>query len=154
MKRFAVVLTVFVMSCTQQKVVEVPAEIEDLFLRYVAAWSDGDVDEIVGHVYGVPSVFYRADNVVVLNSKDQVREFLTSTFKALDKNDYDYSTFNGWGHLRNSEGNVVVEMNYTRYLKDGAVMGAKERTATYVVRRDTNNAHKIFAVIPHTPLTE
>lgn len=154
MKRFVVVFAVFIMSCAQEKVVEVPAEIENLFQRYVAAWSDGDVDEIVGDVYGVPSVFYRADNVVVLNSKDEIREFLTSTFEALDKNDYGYSTFNGWEHLRNSEGNVVVEMNYTRYLKDGAVMGAKERTATYVVRRDSNNALKIFAVIPHTPLTE
>ena len=44
-------------------------------------------------------------------------------------------------------------MNFTRFLKDSSIMGAKNRTATYILRKK-NNKYKISALIPHTPVTE
>jgi hypothetical protein len=44
-------------------------------------------------------------------------------------------------------------MNFTRFLKDSTVMGAKNRTATYVLRKK-NGGFKISALIPHTPVSE
>ena len=40
-----------------------------------------------------------------------------------------------------------------RFLKDSTVMGAKNRTATYVLRKK-NGGFKISALIPHTPVSE
>ena len=149
-------LIILIASCqnTPNKRTEVPSEINNLFDTYITAWSDGDIDEIVNNVYGVPCIFYQPDNVIVLNTKDDIRNFLTDTFEQLDKNDYGYSTFNGWEHIKISKGNALVEMNFTRYLKDGSKMGDSKRTASYVLRKDGNSPYRIFSVIPHAPLTE
>ena len=49
--------------------------------------------------------------------------------------------------------NVVIEMNFTRFLKDSTIMGAKNRTATYILRKK-NDKFKISALIPHTPISD
>ena len=69
-------------------------------------------------------------------------------------NKYVTAWSNGWEHVRISEGNVLVKMNFTRHLKDGIIMGNSKRTASYVVRGDRNSAFKIFSVIHHALVTE
>ena len=148
-------LIIFVVSCQNTKsVIEVPSEINNLFDNYNRAWSDGNVNEIVNNVYSVPFILYLADNVLVLNTENDIRDFLTNTFAQLEENEYGHSTFNRWEHVKVNEGVALVEQNFTRYLKDGSVMGASERTASYILRKHDDSGYKIFALIPHTPVSE
>ena len=71
----------------------------------------------------------------------------------LEENNYGYSITNSWEHYKKDNNVVVIEMNFTRFLKDSTVMGAKNRTATYVLRKK-NGGFKISALIPHTPVSE
>ena len=43
-------------------------------------------------------------------------------------------------------------MNFTRYLKDSTIMGAKKKRIIYI--RKYNGNHKIVGMIPHTPISE
>lgn len=149
-------LALFLVACqsnVSQKI-EVPKEVETFILDYVQAWSDGDVEEITENVYGVPMTIYLSDNLISFQSKDEIRAFLTSTFKQLDDNGYDHSIFNEWKHFKAGEGVAIVEQSFTRYLKDGSVMGDSERTASYILKRNENGNYRIHGMIPHTEIAE
>jgi hypothetical protein len=45
------------------------------------------------------------------------------------------------------------KMNFTRFLKDGKVMGADKRTASYIIRKK-DKGFRIIATIPHTTVAE
>ena len=46
---------------------------------------------------------------------------------------------------------VILEMNFTRFKKNGDVLGERERTATYVLKKDEKDEKfKIFSIIAHT----
>ena len=92
--------------------------------------------------------------VVILNDKSEIRNFLIDTFKDLEKNNYGYSKFNNWEHIRVSKNVAVVEQNFTRYLKDDSVMLPKDRTASYVLGKDSNGKYKIYSMIGHAPLSK
>ena len=79
--------------------------------------------------------------------------FLTNSFNTLEENNYGYSITNSWEHYKKDDNIVVIEMNFTRFLKDSTIMGAKNRTATYILRKK-NDEFKISAMIPHTPVSE
>ena len=79
--------------------------------------------------------------------------FLTNSFNTLEENNYGYSIANSWEHYKKDDNIVVIEMNFTRFLKDSTIMGAKNRTATYILRKK-NDEFKISALIPHTPVSE
>ncbi len=64
-----------------------------------------------------------------------------------------YSITNSWEHYKKDNNLVVIEMNFTRFLKDSTIMGAKNRTATYILRKK-NDKFKISALIPHTPISD
>ena len=148
-----VLLLVACQSNVSQKV-EVPKEIETFILEYVQAWSDGDIEEITENVYGVPMTVYLSDNLFSFQSKDEIRAFLTGTFKQLDEGEYSHSIFNEWKHFKAGEGVAIVEQSFTRYLKDGTVMGAPERTASYILKRNKNGNYRIHGMIPHTEIAE
>ena len=59
--------------------------------------------------------------------------FLTNSFNTLEENNYGYSITNSWEHYKKDDNIVVIEMNFTRFLKDSTIMGAKNRTATYIL---------------------
>ncbi len=149
-------LALLLVSCqnTATSKLEVPKEIETFIIDYVQAWSDGDVEEITENVYGVPLTLYRSDNLISLQSKDEIRGFLTSTFKQLDENGYSHSIFNDWKHIKVGDGVAIVEQSFTRYLNDGSVMGAPERTASYILKRNENGNYRIHGMIPHTEIAE
>lgn len=44
-------------------------------------------------------------------------------------------------------------MNFTRFLKDGNIMGEKEREASYILKK-IDDSFKIVALIPHSPIGE
>ena len=42
-------------------------------------------------------------------------------------------------------------MNFTRFQKDGEVLGKRERTALYVLKKSSNDEKfRIFSIIAHT----
>ena len=44
-------------------------------------------------------------------------------------------------------------MNFTRFLKDGNIMGDEERKASYILK-NIDGSFKIIALIPHSPVAE
>ena len=154
MKKLILLLLLFpLVSCDSKSDLKVDSTIEQTFSNYVESWSEGDFDKIVNEIYGIPFVLYTQDSTMVMNTDKEVKDFLISAFKKLDSNNYGYSTRNKWEHFKADKNLSIIEMNFTRYLKDSTIMGANERSASYILRKYNGN-HKIVGMIPHTPIGE
>ena len=75
---------------------------------------------------------YLQDSTVILNSSEDIKNFLIATFNELDRNNYSHSTRNSWESYKIDDNLVIVEQNFTRFLKDSSIMGPNERTASYI----------------------
>ena len=84
-------------------------------------------------------------------TKDEVKSFLQTTFDDLETNNYGYSIRNNWENYQSKNDMVIIEQNFTRFLKDSSVMKPRERTASYILRKQ-DNKFKIVALIPHSPV--
>ena len=158
MKNLMCVLLVSVIfySCNNsytKKKYEIPFEITSMYNKYVSAWSDADFTTITEDIYELPFSLYLNDTTIIYNSKEELESFLINSFNTLEENNYGYSITNSWEHYKKDDHLVVIEMNFTRFLKDSTIMGAKNRTATYILRKK-NDKYKISALIPHTPVSE
>tara|TARA_B100000963_G_scaffold355356_1_gene373449 strand:- start:3603 stop:4067 length:465 start_codon:yes stop_codon:yes gene_type:complete len=146
-------LLIIFLSCDSKSDLKVDKAIEQTFSNYVEYWSEGDFDKIVNEIYGVPFVLYTQESTMVMNTEKEVKDFLLSAFETLDSNNYGYSIRNKWEHFKSDKNLSIIEMNFTRYLKDSTIMGASERSASYILRKYNEN-HKIVGMIPHTPIGE
>ena len=153
MKKLLFLFMLILISCDSKIDLKVDSAIEQTFTNYVEYWSDGDFDKIVNNIYGVPFILYNQDSTIVMNTKNEVKDFLISAFETLDSNNYGYSIRNKWEHFKSDKNLSIIEMNFTRYLKDSTIMGANERSASYILRKYNGN-HKIVGMIPHTPISE
>ena len=154
MKKLTLILIFIIfLSCDSTSDLKVDNAIEQTFSNYVEYWSEGDFDKIVNEIYGVPFVLYAQEITMVMNTEKEVKDFLISAFETLDSNNYGYSIRNKWEHFKSDENLSIIEMNFTRYLKDSTIMGANQRSASYILRKYNGN-HKIIGMIPHTPISE
>lgn len=153
MKRL-IILSLLFISCqeTSNDIVVDPA-VEDMYLRYNKAWSDGDFETITNEIYSIPFSLYLQDSTVILSSSEDIKSFLVMTFNELESNNYGYSIRNSWESYKIDDNLVIVEQNFTRFLKDSSIMGPKERTASYILRRSDGN-FKIIGMVPHTTIAE
>jgi hypothetical protein len=153
MKRL-IILSLLFISCqeTSNDIVVDPA-VEDMYLRYNKAWSDGDFETITNEIYSIPFSLYLQDSTVILSSSEDIKSFLVMTFNELESNNYGYSIRNSWESYKIDDNLVIVEQNFTRFLKDSSIMGPKERTASYILRRSDGN-FKISGMVPHTTIAE
>jgi len=140
-------------NCDSKSNLKVDSTIEQTFSDYVEYWSEGDFDKIVNEIYGIPFILYTQDSTTVMNTDKEVKDFLISTFQTLESNNYGHSIRNNWEHFKPDKNLSIIEMNFTRYLKDSTVMGANERSSSYILRKHNGN-HKIVGMIPHTPISE
>ena len=153
---FVLLVSVILASCKNvaaKKTFKIPSEITTMYSKYVNAWSDADFSTITDDIYEIPFTLYLNDTTIIYNSKKELVSFLTNSFNTLEKNNYGYSITNSWEHYKKDNNLVVIEMNFTRFLKDSTIMGAKNRTATYILRKK-NDKFKISALIPHTPISD
>ncbi len=127
--------------------------VNQLFTNYVKYWSDQDFNKISEEIYGLPFVLYDQDETTVFTAHDQVISFLKNTFNQLEANDYGYSVTNSFEHYKEDNNTIIIEMNFTRFLKDGNIMGDKERKASYILK-NIDGSFKIVALIPHSPVAE
>ena len=127
--------------------------VNQLFTNYVKYWSDQDFNKISEEIYGLPFILYDQDETAVFTTQDQVISFLKSTFNQLEANDYGYSVTNSFEHYKEDNNTIIIEMNFTRFLKDGNIMGDKERKASYILK-NIDGSFKIVALIPHSPVAE
>ena len=127
--------------------------VNQLFSTYVKYWSDQDFNKISEEIYGVPFTLYNQDEVTVFSTEDQVVSFLKNTFNQLEENNYGYSVTNSFEHYKEDDNIIIIEMNFTRFLKDGNIMGEKERKASYILKK-IDGSFKIVALIPHSPIAE
>jgi len=152
--RFKILLFLLVsFSCQNNKIntPQVPTEIEKLVFDLVRAWSDKDVDYITDNIYGAPFVLFLEDTTMFLNDFENIKTFLKNTFSNLESSNYSHSTFNKWETFKLRGNTALLEMNFTRFKKDGDVLGAKERTVTYILKKfDKEEKYRIFSIISHT----
>ncbi|MGB2085619.1 MAG: hypothetical protein ACPH63_01965 [Flavobacteriaceae bacterium] len=132
---------------------EVPNEVVEMYQRYNSAWSDGDFNTIAKEIYATPFSLFLQDSTVVFRSEKEIKQFLINTFEELEANDYGYSVRNAWEHHKIDRNLAIIEQNFTRFLKDSTIMGPKERTASYVLRKK-GQRYKITGMIPHTPVSK
>ena len=152
--RFTILLFLLVsFSCQNNKVntPQVPTEIEKLVFDLVKAWSDRDVDYITDNIYGAPFVLFLEDTTIFLNDFENIKIFLSNTFSNLKSSNYSHSTFNKWETFKLRGNTALLEMNFTRFKKNGDVLGEKERTVTYILKKfEKEEKYRIFSIIAHT----
>ena len=152
--RFKILLFLLVSFSWQNNKVnppKVPPEIEKLVFDYVLAWSERDVDYITDNTYGAPFVLFLEDTTIFLNDFENIKTFFKNTFSNLDSSNYSHSSFNKWETFKLRGNTAILEMNFTRFKKNGDVLGAKERTATYILKKfDKEEKYRIFSIISHT----
>ena len=124
-------------SCQNNKIntPQVPTEIEKLVFDLVRAWSDRDADYITDNIYGAPFVLFLEDTTIFLNDFENIKTFLSNTFSTLESSNYSHSTFNKWETFKLRGNTALLEMNFTRFKKNGDVIEEKERTATCVLKK-------------------
>ena len=151
--RFTILLFVLVLfSCQNNKIntPQVPTEIEKLVFDLVRAWSDRDADYITDNIYGAPFVLFLEDTTIFLNDFENIKIFLSTTFSTLESSNYSHSTFNKWETFKLRGNTALLEMNFTRFKKNGDVLGEKERTVTYILKKfDKEEKYRIFSIIAH-----
>ena len=149
-----ILLSLLFISCqeTSNDILVDPA-VEDMYLRYNKAWSDGDFETITNEIYSIPFSLYLQDSTVILSSSEDIKSFLVMTFNQLESNNYGYSIRNSWESYKIDDNLVIVEQNFTRFLKDSSIMGPKERTASYILRR-SGGKFQISGMVPHTTIAE
>jgi len=153
---YYVLISVVFYNCKNSpttKTFNIPSEITTMYSKYVSAWSDADFTTISEEIYELPFTLYLSDSTITYKTKKELVSFLTNSFNTLEENNYGYSITNRWEHYKKDDNIVVIEMNFTSFLKDSTIMGAKNRTATYILRKK-NDEFKISAMIPHTPVSE
>ena len=152
--RFTILLFLIVSySCQNSEVnhIHVPKEIENLVFDYVKAWSEKNVDYITDNIYGAPFVLFLEDTTIFLNDFENIETFLKATFSNLEHSKYGHSAFNKWETFKLRGNTALLEMNFTRFKKDGDVLGEKERTVTYILKKsDKEEKYRIFSIIAHT----
>ncbi|MAI86603.1 MAG: hypothetical protein CMF99_05510 [Candidatus Marinimicrobia bacterium] len=152
--RFTILLFLLVsFSCQNNKIntPQVPTEIEKLVFDLVGAWSDRDADYITDSIYGAPFVLFLEDTTIFLNDFENIKTFLSTTFSTLESSNYSHSTFNKWETFKLRGNTALLEMSFTRFKKNGDVLGEKERTVTYILKKfDKEEKYRIFSIIAHT----
>ena len=154
--RYAIYNLLFLLvsfSCQNNKFnpPKVPTAIEKLVFDYVLAWSERDVDYITNNTYGAPFVLFLEDTTIFLNDFENIKTFLSNTFSNLESSSYSHSTFNKWETFKLRGNTALLEMNFTRFKKNGDVLGEKERTVTYILKKfEKEEKYRIFSIIAHT----
>ena len=126
-----------------------PKEVVAFFETYNKLWSEGNFEYITSEIYDLPMTLYLQDTIHYLKSPNEVKSFLTNTFNNLEANHYGFSKINKWENYREDGNYIIVEMNFTRFLKDSTIMGNQFRKATYILNKK-NKEFRITAMIPHT----
>ncbi len=144
----------FLFGC-QNKLSEiiVDPEVEDMYLIYNRAWSNGDIKTITNEIYSTPFSLYLQDSTVILKTSEDIEKFLIATFRELETNNYGYSIRNSWESYKIDDNLVIVEQNFTRFLKDSTIMGPEERTASYILRK-SEGKFQISGMVPHTTIAK
>lgn len=141
-------------SCSKKEklqISETQSMIDDMFDEYFEAFSNKKFEKILDKYYDTPFIIYDQNNTIILNNRSELLSFLENASNQLDKGNYGYSKTNFFEQFREDNNLIILEMNYTRYKKDGSVMGNKEMTATYVLRKSDDN-YKVISLIPHSSL--
>ena len=141
-------------SCSKKEklhISETQPMIDVMFDQYFEAFSNKEFEKILDKYYDIPFIIYDQNNTIILNNRNELLSFLENASNQLDKGNYGYSKTNFFEEFREDNNLIILEMNYTRYQKDGSVMGNKEMTATYVLRKSDEN-YKIISLIPHSSL--
>ena len=141
------------LSCQNSKInyFQVPKEIEKLVFDLVRAWSDRDADYITDNIYGAPFVLFLEDTTIFLNDFENIKTFLSNTFLNLESSNYSHSTFNKWETFKLRGNTALLEMNFTRFKENGDVLGEKERTVTYILKKfEKEEKYRIYSIIAHT----
>ena len=141
-------------SCSKNEklyISETQSMIDDMFDEYFEAFSNKEFEKILDKYYDIPFIIYDQNNTIILNNRNELLSFLENASNQLDKGNYGYSKTNFFEEFREDNNLIILEMNYTRYKKDGSVMGNKEMIATYVLRKSDEN-YKVISLIPHSSL--
>ena len=150
---FLILFFLSYLANAEESGVKVDKDVEKFMTLYCEYWSDGDYKKIISEIYDIPFTLYEQDNTKVMKTEAEVEKFLVETFKSLEEKNYGHSIINGWESYKKDRDIILIEMNFTRFLKNGKVMGEDERTASYIIRRK-DKGFKILAAIPHTTVAE
>ena len=150
---FLILCFLSALAIAEESGVKVDKDVEKFLTVYCEYWSDGDYKKIISEIYDTPFTLYNQDNTKVMKTEAEVEKFLVETFKSLEEKNYGHSIINRWESYKEDRDIILIEMNFTRFLKNGKVMGEDERTASYIIRKK-DNGFRILAIIPHTTVAE
>ena len=115
MKKFKYLIYLITFNLSAQNPI-IDEEVQQMFDKYVAYWSDGDYDRIASEVYTAPmSIYYQDGSTLILKNSIEIKNYLIATFEELERNNYGYSKRNGWQYFRRENNLAYIELNSNRF---------------------------------------
>jgi hypothetical protein len=121
------------------------AELKQFMQDYCGAFKPDDCSRVL-EFYNVPLAMVFADQLVVLNTKEEVAGTITAMLNALVEKNFKESKLDTIGVTALTEKTVLVSAAFTRYRRDGSVL--ERLGATYTVVRGAAG-FKIVALVAH-----
>jgi ketosteroid isomerase-like protein len=132
---------------------DAPAEIRNLFERYMGAWNDGDLMTIGSVIYKPPLYIFDAEHTQILETAEDIAALLSQVRAGLDEAGFSHSELRGVSICDLGGGLAFASFHYSRFNKEGNEMDESALASAYIVRRYEDGWHLAAHVMQSLPGT-
>jgi ketosteroid isomerase-like protein len=132
---------------------DTPAQIQDLFERYMDAWNQGELMTIGSEIYRPPLYIFDAEQTQILSTAEDIAALLTQVRSELDAAGFSHSELRDVSVCELGGGLAFASFHYSRYNQDGKPMDETVLSSAYIVRRSDDGWHLAAHVMQVQPGT-
>lgn len=132
---------------------DTPAQIQDLFERYMDAWNKGDLMTIGSEIYRPPLYIFDAEQTQTLSTAEDIAALLTQVRSELDAAGFSHSELRDVSVCELGGGLAFASFHYSRYDQEGKPMDETVLSSAYIVRRSDDGWHLAAHVMQVQPGT-
>ena len=132
---------------------DTPAQIQDLFERYMDAWNKGDLMTIGSEIYRPPLYIFDAEQTQILPTAQDIADLLSQVRSELDAAGFSHSELHDVSVCELGGGLAFASFHYSRYDQEGKPMDETVLSSAYIVRRSDDGWHLAAHVMQVQPGT-
>ena len=132
---------------------DTPAQIQDLFERYMDAWNQGELMTIGSEIYRPPLYIFDAEQTQILSTAEDIAALLTQVRSELDAAGFSHSELRDVSVCELGGGLAFASFHYSRYNQEGKPMDETVLSSAYIVRRSDDGWHLAAHVMQVQPGT-
>ncbi len=143
----AVLPTLLMLPAVPAHPQDAPAQIRQLFNRYIDAWNDGELMTIGSEIYRPPVQIFEAEQTRTLSSAQEIANLLAGVRAELDKAGFSHSELVDVSICELGGGLAFASFSYSRYDRAGRPIGPEALSSAYIVRQSADGWHLVAHVM-------